>query len=66
MEVGAYKAAKRAAELAGSPLLRHYVKQSCMLVGEAGSDLLFSALSNRMEQATDLVDRYIKVVGAIK
>jgi hypothetical protein len=66
MEVGAYKAAKKAAELAGSAVLRHYVRQSCMLVGEKESDLLFTALSKRMEQATDLVDRYIKVVGAIK
>lgn len=66
MEVGAYKAARRAAELAGSPSLRQCVKQGCMLVGEKESDLLFTALSRRMEQATELVERYIQVVGAIK
>jgi hypothetical protein len=66
LEVGAYKAAKRAAELAGSVMLRQCVQQSCMLVGESGSDLLFSALSRRMEQATQLVERYIQVVGAIR
>jgi hypothetical protein len=65
MELGAHKAAKRAAELAGSPLLQHQVAEACRLVGEQESNMLFSALSKRMQQATKLVDHYIEVVGAI-
>jgi hypothetical protein len=65
MEIGAYKAAHKATELAGSELLRHHVAESCRLVGEQESDLLFTALSRRMEQATRLAEDYMKVVGAI-
>lgn len=65
MEQGAYKAAKRAAELASSPVLQHQVAEACRLVGERESNILFSALSKRMKQATRLVERYIEVVGAI-
>jgi hypothetical protein len=65
MTDGAYKAAKRATELAGTVALRHYVSESCKLVGEQASNILFEALSERMLRAPKLVERYLEVVGAI-
>ncbi|MBZ4419379.1 hypothetical protein [Myxococcus sp. RHSTA-1-4] len=65
MEPGARRAARRAVELVESPALQHQVAGACRLVGEQESNILFSALSKRMKQATRLVERYIEVVGAI-
>lgn len=64
MEAGAYRAAKRAAGLAGSMILKKYIFESCTIAGEKDGALLLEAVNRRMEHASELVEAYLKVLGA--
>ncbi|MBN1208217.1 MAG: hypothetical protein JXB05_25370 [Myxococcaceae bacterium] len=65
MKVGAFAAAKKAAQLAGTQTLARYVGEACDVVGESTANLLLGALSERMKHAGELVERYMQVIEGI-